>query len=323
MKKAIRVNLVKVFIAAPSDAYEEVNTIKDVISNWNIENTDKDKVILYPINWLTNSVAQMSEKKNGQEIIDDTLLSQSQIFIGVFKDKYGTSVTVNGKEYDSGTKAEIEEFQDKEYQSVFFNQSENVRRDLITDSYKLCAYKAEIQSRGLSRDFKTDNIRLFLTNSVKRLKDNGYVQINVPYANVQNQIIKYDFFSDDCFTDHTILLLIYLFNTGKNLIVLNSGMIREIESWEKNNFSYSINSSLVNHPISDNLLDYCNQLEQLGLFTSDKEWTDEYGDQVYKMNIRVSAQIRTYFKAHKKEADNLFSKYKPINPFDDPYISDS
>ncbi|SYW13390.1 hypothetical protein [Oenococcus oeni] len=82
---------------------------------------ESDKVILYPVNCKPNSVSTISDGKTGQEIINEQILNNSNILIAIFKNIYGGETKVNGHTYESGTVAEISEFPNKDFRSVFFN----------------------------------------------------------------------------------------------------------------------------------------------------------------------------------------------------------
>ena len=62
----------KVMIASPSDVVAERNIVREVLSEWNIINSDKRKMVLLPVSWETHISPAMGDPP--QSIINEQIL---------------------------------------------------------------------------------------------------------------------------------------------------------------------------------------------------------------------------------------------------------
>lgn len=163
------VDLIKIFIASPGDVSNERNAVEMLIWKWNNEHTDSREVILMPIRWEKNSTPSYRHDRDGQGVINEQLLDDSDILIAIFGNKIG-SKTRNGQ---SGTIEEIEYFHKKNKSGVgvFFIEKDNIPKELISNYREVQDYKKELEMRynGLYSTFEEDKIRLFLTREVNAL----------------------------------------------------------------------------------------------------------------------------------------------------------
>ena len=117
-------NVYKIMFGAPSDIKEEYNAFVDIVHKWNNLHSEKYGIILMPLHWSTNSYPLTG--KNGQKIINDEVVSKSDLLICVFGSKLGTATDT----HDSGTVEEIDEhLKSQKDVMIYFKKSINIDPD--------------------------------------------------------------------------------------------------------------------------------------------------------------------------------------------------
>lgn len=91
----------KVFIASPDDVKEEREIVRSVLMRWNAINAETKHIILLPVGWETHSSPVTGI--TAQEYINDEVLADCDILIGIFWSKVGSPT----KNAESGTIEEI------------------------------------------------------------------------------------------------------------------------------------------------------------------------------------------------------------------------
>jgi len=94
-------NVLKVMIASPGDVAKEREIVAQEIYRWNDANAVARELILQPVRWETHSSPQMGAQP--QEILNEHLLADADIVIGIFGTRVGTAT----KDFISGTVEEI------------------------------------------------------------------------------------------------------------------------------------------------------------------------------------------------------------------------
>jgi Domain of unknown function (DUF4062) len=97
-------NVIRVLIASPSDLIEERKAAIDAVYDWNAQHAEAESVVLLPVAWETHATPRSGVRP--QEAINQQLVDQSDILVGMFWTKLGTSTGVA----ESGTVEEIERF---------------------------------------------------------------------------------------------------------------------------------------------------------------------------------------------------------------------
>lgn len=92
----------RIFVASPSDTFEEREISSKVIMEWNELNSSSEKVSLKDLRWENDACPVLHS--NAQDAINDQLLNEADCLIGIFKNKFG-SPTDN---YPCATVQEIE-----------------------------------------------------------------------------------------------------------------------------------------------------------------------------------------------------------------------
>ncbi|QXW26872.1 DUF4062 domain-containing protein [Acinetobacter johnsonii] len=98
---AYQATILNVMIASPSDVAEERQLVRDAIYEWNAIHSKQFSVMLNPVGWENNVAPQMGSRP--QEIINKSILNDSDILIGIFWTRLGSPTG----EYVSGTVEEI------------------------------------------------------------------------------------------------------------------------------------------------------------------------------------------------------------------------
>jgi hypothetical protein len=100
----IQATTYRVLIASPSDLTEERQAATDAITAWNAQHAAAESVVLLPVKWETQATPESGVRP--QEAINAQLVCNSDMLIGMFWTKIGTSTGVA----DSGTVEEIDQF---------------------------------------------------------------------------------------------------------------------------------------------------------------------------------------------------------------------
>ncbi len=98
---AYQATVLNVMIASPSDVLEERKIVRDAIYEWNATLSKQFGIMLNPVGWEHNVAPQMGNRP--QEIINKSILNDSDILIGIFWTRLGSPTG----EYASGTVEEI------------------------------------------------------------------------------------------------------------------------------------------------------------------------------------------------------------------------
>lgn len=93
----------RVMIASPSDVKEERGLIREVISEWNSVNSERNKFVLLPVGWETHTSPDMGERP--QAIINKDVLRDCDLLVAAFWTRIGSPTG----SFPSGSVEEIEE----------------------------------------------------------------------------------------------------------------------------------------------------------------------------------------------------------------------
>ncbi|MCP1399491.1 DUF4062 domain-containing protein [Bacillus thuringiensis] len=183
-------NVYRVLIASPSDVSKERELIPEVINKWNTVHSEEKKVVLLPVKWETHSTPQMGSRP--QEIINNQIIRNTDILVGVFWTKLGTPTGVK----ESGTVEEISQFIDAEKPTLlYFSEMPVVMNSIDLGQYaRLQEFKETCYKQGLVRSY--DNINEFtellsnhLTSTVRELSGD-LTEIEAKASN--NQLLNFE-----------------------------------------------------------------------------------------------------------------------------------
>ncbi|MGP5282132.1 DUF4062 domain-containing protein [Pseudomonas helleri] len=142
-----------VMIASPGDLEEERKVCREVIYDWNAVNSETKKIVLMPTGWETHSSPEMGGTAQG--IINDQVLSPSDVLVGIFWTRAGTPTA----EHESGTIEEIERHIAAGRLAMIYFSDREVRLSTVNpEQYaKVNAFRESCKSRGLLNNFETVN----------------------------------------------------------------------------------------------------------------------------------------------------------------------
>lgn len=154
----------KVMIASPSDVAVERNIIRDVLTEWNIINSDTRKIVLLPVGWETHSTPEMGNRP--QAIINKQILKDCDLLVGVFWTRIGTATG----EYASGTIEEIEEHIKANKPVMLYFSNAPVHPDSVDQEQysKLKEFQESCKDRGIYETY--DNINDFKEKFSRQLQ---------------------------------------------------------------------------------------------------------------------------------------------------------
>jgi hypothetical protein len=161
----------RVMIGSPSDLTEERQAASDAINEWNAQHSVAERIVLLPVKWETHAIPQAAVR--AQQAINDQLVRNSDLLIGIFWTRLGTSTGVA----DSGTVEEIDEFVAAGKPAMLYFSSRPVSPDKIDlkqhkklRKFKDATYKTALVGGFASiGDFRMTLLR-DLTNQIRRMK---------------------------------------------------------------------------------------------------------------------------------------------------------
>ncbi len=170
-----------VMIASPGDVDKEREIARRVIYKWNSLHTEDKQIVLLPIGWDTHASPEMGN--HPQKIIDDQVLDQTDLLVGVFLHRLGTPTL----DAQSGTAHEIQEHVDAGKPAMIYFLEESVNpSEFDKDQYdKLMDFKKDLMSQGLLHECKRadfeDNFSDHLTIKINKneyIRDNRILYFN-------------------------------------------------------------------------------------------------------------------------------------------------
>ncbi|ESX80346.1 hypothetical protein X759_12730 [Mesorhizobium sp. LSHC420B00] len=141
----------RVLIASPSDLAEEREAATEAIHDWNAQHADDQGIVLLPIKWETH--ASPTTGVRPQEAINRSLVDASDILVGLFWTKLGTSTGVAA----SGTVEEIDRFVAATKPAMLYFSSRPVDPNKLDLKQQrlLRAFKAETYQNALVGTFQS------------------------------------------------------------------------------------------------------------------------------------------------------------------------
>lgn len=149
----------RVLIASPSDLSEEREVATSAINDWNAQHSSAENIVLLPVKWETHARPQTGIRP--QESINTQLVQSSDILIGLFWTKLGTSTGVA----ESGTVEEINQFVEANKPALLYFSSRPVSPSQIDikQHQKLKKFKDATYRNALVGGFATlDELRTIL-----------------------------------------------------------------------------------------------------------------------------------------------------------------
>jgi hypothetical protein len=160
-----RAETYRVLIASPSDLNEERQAVTDAINEWNAEHAVAEGVVLLPVRWETH--ARPTAGVRPQQAINDQIVANSDIVIGLFWTRFGTDTGVA----ESGTVEEIDQFVAalKPTMLYFSRRPVDPNKIDLKQHQRLRAFKEATYKTALVGDFTTvDGLRQTILRDLTR-----------------------------------------------------------------------------------------------------------------------------------------------------------
>lgn len=156
----------RVLIASPSDLQEERQAVSDAIGDWNAQHAAAQGIVLLPVRWETHATPQTGVRP--QQAINEQLVSQADLLVGMFWTKLGTSTGVAA----SGTVEEIDQFVAAGKPAMLYFSSRPIDPDRIDlkQHKKLRQFKAATYTKALVGNFRSlDELRAAVLRNLNSL----------------------------------------------------------------------------------------------------------------------------------------------------------
>jgi hypothetical protein len=156
VEMSFKADTYRVLIASPSDLADERQAATEAVNDWNAQHAVAEFVVLLPVKWETHSMPQAGIRP--QAAINDQLVTHSDILLGLFWTKLGTSTGVA----ESGTVEEIDQFVAAEKPAMLYFSTRPIDPNKIDlkQHRRLRSFKAITYKKALTGGFSTvDELR--------------------------------------------------------------------------------------------------------------------------------------------------------------------
>jgi uncharacterized SAM-binding protein YcdF (DUF218 family) len=144
--------ILKVFIASPGDLAKEREMLAHALGEWNAQNAGEYLVVFLPVTWETHAYSQVKRDGRAQGIINDQILDDCDLLLGMFWGRVGTPT---GRAA-SGTIEEIEHFLAADKPVLLYFSRALAKIDGINPVQlaKVEKFKKQMTRRGLVFEFE-------------------------------------------------------------------------------------------------------------------------------------------------------------------------
>ncbi|MGK7378333.1 hypothetical protein ACSFXN_10900 [Planococcus sp. 1R117A] len=244
---SFKAEVLNVFIASPFDVHSRRDEIELAILQWNKEHAKDLQTILLPRRWESD-VAPGYNSKDAQQVINQNLLNNCDLLIGVFWTKLGTPTT----NFPSGTLEEIETFhaQGKDVMVYFVDDDLPTTTNLI-EFQKVKDFKEVFRVKNLAFNYDRNRIASDLLLKIREYAHvRGAIELE---SNVQDKIEAQEntpnlaeiIDSDDLIVGEYVLLSFILQTANRFLGARwkSDETLDQIKVWEKKQFMEPVLSS--------------------------------------------------------------------------------
>lgn len=138
MANGFEAKVLQVMIASPGDVKDKREIIRNVIYDFNSLHAEREKIVLLPVGWETHAYPQMGD--HPQTILNEQLLKQCDLLVGVFGTKLG-SPTEN---FSSGTLEEIQtHISNGKPAMIYFSEEDMTRHTDLKQLQRLNEFQEE------------------------------------------------------------------------------------------------------------------------------------------------------------------------------------
>ena len=284
---SFKAEVLNVFIASPFDVQSRRDEIESAIFQWNKEHAKDLQTILLPRRWESD-VAPGYNAIDAQQVINQNLLNNCDLLIGVFWTKLGTPTT----NFPSGTLEEIETFhaQGKDVMVYFVDDDVPTTTD-FNEFQKVQDFKTSFREKHLAFKYEKSRIASDLLIKIREYAhERGAIELE---SSAQNKIEAQEktpslaeIIDSDELVDAEYVLLSYILQTANRLLGarwMSKGTIDEIKTWESKQFMSPILSSNYELVIAN--------MADRGLI-HESEFTSHGNPRLYAMPINIYRDLR-------------------------------
>lgn len=164
-------------LCSPGDTAPERKALEKAVREWTDDNLFKEEIVLLPVGW--ESLPPLTDGQNGQVRINESITSKADIFIGVFKHRFGQAGTGD----DAATVEELLIGMKKALpvHVWFYDGDEGInQRDLgqLEQLGKVHEFKARIAKQGLYGSYVTVEDLVAKLNKVLNVDSHEYLKAN-------------------------------------------------------------------------------------------------------------------------------------------------
>lgn len=208
--------VLNVLIASPSDVEVERNDVEMAIYDWNRRYSKQLNIVLLPRRW-EKDVVPAYRGDNTQEIINEQIVNDSDVLVGIFWTKLGTP-TLN---HSSGTLEEINQFIEAGKSVLLYFLDKPVPRNNTNypEMQRVDEFKKNYATRGIFSN-EIHKVVDHLYQTVLQLKPSKHhledqVMIKNSTSDLLDEVINIErLIIDRVLTDNEILLLAFSLYTG-------------------------------------------------------------------------------------------------------------
>lgn len=305
---SFQAEVLNVFIASPSDTLSHRDEIEAAIYQWNKEHAQDFQTILLPRRWETD-VAPSHHSKDAQQVINEKLLSNCDLLIGVFWTKLGAPTT----DYASGTLEEISIFhaQGKEAMVYFVDEKVHLSVD-FSDLQKVNDFKEVFRKKNLAFDYDKNRIVSDLYKKVREHASSrgidGFNKVSQEQLKVQNASPNLEkILETDELIEAEYIMLSYILQTANRQLGarwMSDATLDQIKSWEAKQFLEPLLSSNYELVLAN--------MAERGLI-KEAEHTSYGNPRLYSMPLTTFTELRS-LRTDLKEKMNEIIQSK-IDPF--------
>jgi hypothetical protein len=145
--------VIRVMIASPGDVANERRIAKEVIDEWNAIHSADRATVLLPVMWETHASPAMGDR--AQSIINEQIVSDADIVIGIFWTRIGTPTGVA----PSGTVEEINVHIKAKKATMLYFSTQPVRLDSLDEvqynALKEFKHSLRVENHGLVAEYES------------------------------------------------------------------------------------------------------------------------------------------------------------------------
>jgi len=178
--------VIEILIASPSDVIKERDLIRNIIDEWNVIHSRNRKAVLKHIGWEKNVYSSL-EGKEPQAIINEQILNNIDLLVGIFWTRIGTPTN----NFESGTIEEIKKHMQKNKPvMVYFSDAPVVPSSIDQEQYeKLIDFKNWCKGNGIINTFNSiDDINNIFRNQLGIIMNENQYILNLIGNNTDEDI---------------------------------------------------------------------------------------------------------------------------------------